>query len=102
MVVPIRLLNRILLLTISVFIINASLSGAAETNDLRPNRDDQVHIDRATAKAARKTAAAQRRRIIFNDDSEPLARPEVLTPDSYLSVRQKPMLGTQVDRKSVV
>ena len=97
MVVPIRLLNRILLLTISVFIINASLSGAAETNDLRPNRDDQVHIDRATAKAARKTAAARRRRVIFNDDSEPLARPEVLTPDSYLSVRQKPMLGTQVD-----
>ena len=67
-----------------------------------PSRGDgfqrrERRVDRAVAKRARSAAAHRRRRVIFNDDSEELAREEANTVDGFVSVRLTPMVGTQVD-----
>jgi hypothetical protein len=50
-----------------------------------------------TAIRDRKQAAQRRRRIIFNDDGDDVWHPTAGTPDGFLGVRLKHVLGTQVD-----
>jgi hypothetical protein len=55
---------------------------------------------RAFAQAAttdRKTLARRRRRIIFNDDGDDVWHSDARTPEGFLGVRLKHMLGTQAD-----
>lgn len=45
----------------------------------------------------RRQAAQRRRRIIFSDDGDDVWHPTANTPDGFLGVRLKHVLGTQVD-----
>ena len=47
-------------------------------------------------KKARLEMAHNHRRVVFNDDSYELDREDSDTPDSFLSRRLKPLIGTQV------
>ena len=81
------------------WILLLALGALCSTNTIargEPNRSE-APVDRAVAKEARVRATHRRRRIIFNDDSEALARKEAATAEGFLSVRLTPMLHTQVD-----
>ena len=67
----------------------------ADSGGESPGREPVV--DRRAARRGRSRVAGRRRRILFNDDSEALARPEAGTPEGFLAVRLLPMIGTQVD-----
>ena len=47
--------------------------------------------------AKRKDLARRKRRIIFNDDGDDVWHPNASTPEGFVSVRLKHMLGTQAD-----
>ncbi|MFH1266081.1 MAG: hypothetical protein ABIK89_10165, partial [Planctomycetota bacterium] len=49
------------------------------------------------APSDRKALARRRRRIIFNDDGDDVWHPDASTPEGFISVRLKHMLGTQAD-----
>ena len=47
--------------------------------------------------AQRKEMKSRRRRIVYNNDGNDVFSAAATTPDGFLSVRMKPVLGTQVD-----
>ena len=60
-------------------------------------RTGRVAAAPGAAVQERRQAAERRRRIIFNDDGDDIWHETAATPDGFLSVRLKHVLGTQVD-----
>ena len=58
---------------------------------------EQKPIKIENAKQSRQKALAQRRRIIFNDDTYELSRDDANTPEGFLKRRLKPLAGTHVN-----
>ena len=66
--------------------------------DLTTNRPAASGGDKSAALAAqRKEMKSRRRRIIYNNDGGDIFAAGANTPDSFLAVRMKPTLDTQVD-----
>jgi len=63
----------------------------------RPMQTANTELSWSEAKQARMEAAGRQRRVIFNDDSAELSRDDANTPESFLSRRLKPLVGTHVD-----
>ena len=72
-------------------------TGETPLSDENQNSQAIVSDSGASLREARFKAARRQRRVIYNDDSEELRYVQGGTVDGFLSVRLKPLVGTQVD-----
>ena len=73
------------------------LASASASPSVGQGKARVTSVASASKPIARLKALRRQRRIIYNDDSEELRYPQAGTPDGFLSVRLKPLAGTQVD-----
>ena len=75
----------------------ASTHGSEKSEKVHIKGGAGLRAGQCQAKQARLKAANRQRRLIFNDDSEELRYKQGGTREGFLSVRLRPLAGTQVD-----
>ena len=85
-------MNRFLTTSVLVGLALVSLMPSSCTQ-----RKESSEPSWSDARRARTEATRRQRRIIFNDDGGDLFDPESNTPEGFLGVRLKRLVGTHVD-----